>query len=530
MNLNFFAGLSWLLALLLFSGPASLAQEQESGDEEQLETITLPEKYDRSEEEFADDEFADDEFAEEAFDDMVFDEETGSYRLIEDDEGDDWIEGPSERESLADELQRMFSLYREALGNKQYLEADTLAKQVVELSIRLNGLDSMDSARAISNLGIAQHHNKDYESALRNFSASIDIIERIDNRLSAALINPLKGLAASQAATGRPDLAKGSYQRAVHVSHVNSGPHNKNQIETLESMAELHVSLGDYDDATDVQRSIFAIQSRGIELKSLDILPALERRAKWEHRLQRYDRERATWRQVINIMEKHYGKKSLLLIAPLTNLGKSYLFVSPAEFDYQPEVSSSSGETYLRRAVRIAEENPDSDWQIQEKTLLALGDYYILGGRPNRAARTYAEAWTMLTDEENQQQLRHRRDNLENVTLLQKVFPPKYYNSVREDSGQPPPDSFETGQMSFSYTVSPTGIIEDLVHVETQPREIEDFSQTVGRNLRRQMYRPRLQDGKLVATAEIIYTHDFFYRPSDLPEPSEEAESEAESE
>ena len=512
-----------MLAVLLFCGRPALAQEQESGAGDQLETIEIPEKYRRDEPASPEAALPDDEF-----EDLVLEDDGGSYRLMEDDDGDDWVEGPSERERLAGELQRMFELYREALDNRQFLEADTLAKQVVELSIRLNGLDSMDSARAISNLGIAQHHNRDYESAMRNFSASIDIIERIDNRLSAALINPLKGLAATQAATGRPDLAKLSYQRAVHVSHVNEGPHNKEQIETLESMAELHISQGDYDDATDLQRSIFAIQSRNLDPGSIEILPALERRANWEHRLQRYDRERVTWRQIINIIEKEHGKDSLHLISPLTNLGKSYLFVAPVEFDYQPEVSSASGESYLRRAMRIAEEHPDSDWQLIEKTQLALGDYYILAGRPNRAARTYAETWDLLTEGDVPQRLRHRRENLENLTLLQKVLPPKYYNSARDETGQPPPDRFETGQMSFSYTVSPTGRIENLVHVETQPRDIRDFRRTIGRNLRRQMYRPRMQEGEPVATPEVIYTHEFYYRPSDLPEPEPEPDADAE--
>ena len=75
--------------------------------------------------------------------------------------------------------------------------------------------------------------------------------------------------------------------------------------------------------------------------------------------------------------------------------------------------------------------------------------------------------------------------------------------------------------MSFSYTVNSAGRVEDIVHVETQPRDIEEFSTSVGRMLRRQMYRPRLVDGELVSTPEILFQHEFFYRPSDLPEPSE---------
>lgn len=491
------------------AGPAS---GQQAGQEEEIEEITIPSGSDDSAENVPDEEF----------DDLVFDEDTGSYRLVIDDEGDDWVEEPSEQEVLAEEIRRLFELYKESLENSQFLEADTLAKQIVELSIRVNGLDSFDSAKAISNLAIVQHRNRDYDSALRNFEASIDIIERIDNRLSRELINPLQGLAATHASMGRPDLASRTYQRAVHVSHVNDGPHNKDQVETLGSMAELYLSLGEYEDASDVQESIFSIQSRNIDPDSIDILPALRSRADWEHRLQRYERERSTWRRIIDVLESEYGKDSLELIDPLTNLGKSYLFISPVEFEFQPQVSSASGETYLRRALKIAQSNPDSEWKTVERTMLSLGDYYILSGRPNRAGRSYQEAWEFLTEGDDPEKLRHRRDNLEKVAVLQQVFPPRYYNSQREDTGQPPPENFSSGTMSFSYTVGPSGRVEDVVHIETQPRDIKEFSDSVGRMLRRQMYRPRLVDGELVSTPEIYYTHEFFYRPSDLPEPTED--------
>ena len=389
---------------------------------------------------------------------------------------------------------------------------------MVELSIRLNGLDSHDSARAITNLGIAQHNNRDYEAALRNFMASIDIIERIDDNLSSALINPLRGLAATQAAVGRPDLARLAYRRAVHISHVNEGPHNHEQVEILESMAELNISQGDYDEATDIQEHIFAIQSRNIDPLGLDMIPALEKKAEWQHRLQNYHRERITWRQIINIVERHYGNESLELIGPLTNLGKSYLFYSPSEFDYQPDVSASSGESYLRRAHRIAAENPDSNWEFVEGTLLALGDYYILSGRPNRASVTYEEAWDLLTIDDDPEKLGERREHLEQVRVLQHVFPPRYYNSER-DNADPPPESFETGVMNFSYTVTPSGRITNVRHIETQPREIEEFTGIVGRSLRRLIYRPRMENAQVVPTFDVIYTHEFYYRPSDLPEP-----------
>jgi hypothetical protein len=321
---------------------------------------------------------------------------------------------------------------------------------------------------------------------------------------------------------GRADLARTSFQRAVHVSHVNDGPHNKGQVQTLQSMAELYISVGDIEDAVDIQENIYSIQARKIDPVSLDILPALQTQAQWQHRLRMYHRERVSWRRIINIIEKHHGKQALQLIEPLTNLGGSYLFVTPVEFEFAHETSMSSGESYLRRANRIAQSNPDSDWQTVEKTLLALGDYYIMSGRPNRASKIYVETWDLLSEDE--ERLRHRRDNLERLNVLQKVFPPKYYNSQREEDGQPAPDNFESGSVSFSYSVSPTGRIHQIQHLETQPPEIVDIRNTVARSLRHLVYRPVLENRKMVDSRDNIFTHEFFYRPSDIPELVEESD------
>jgi hypothetical protein len=187
----------------------------------------------------------------------------------------------------------------------------------------------------------------------------------------------------------------------------------------------------------------------------------------------------------------------------------------------QPEVSVSSGETYLKRANRIAENNPESNWQILQQTLLALGDYYVLSGRPNRASRTYKELWSILSGDE--ERLNDRYENLEKLNLLQNVFPPKYYRSEAIDQKFPDEDDYETGTVSFVFMVSVSGRVSNLVHVETQPPEFKDMQERVRRNLRHIVYRPRLEEGTLVMTRDVIFTHEFYYRPEDMPsKPSED--------
>ena len=496
--------------MVLGTGGISLAQ---TDPEEELQIIELG------------DPFAEDsaESEDELFDGLIFDEDSQQYRLIEDPEEDNFEEPQTQRESDLAEIGRLFALYKESLTSANYLEADTLAKQIIELSIRVYGIESAESAKALTNLAIAQHNNKEYEAAERNYLASINIIESSSDRLNSALINPLKGLGATQLAIGRPDMARATFERAIHVSHVNEGPHNMDQVEVLESMAEIYLSVGDHKEALDVQERMFSIQARKLEPSSLDILPALKNQAHWQHRLQMYDRERVSWRKVITVIERHHGKNDLRLIPPLTSLGKSYLYITPIEYDVQPEVSVASGESYLRRANRIAEENPDSTWEVHEQTLLALGDYYILSGRANRAAKTYKDLWSILSEEE--ERLRNRRDHLERLNLLQNVYPPKYYRSERIDEKFPDEKDFESGTVNFGYTVNATGRISNILHIETRPPEFEDMSDRVRRSIRHLVYRPRLEDGKMVPTRDLVFTHEFYFRPEDIPEKSSKPDS-----
>lgn len=426
-----------------------------------------------------------------------------------------------QQETTEEELQRYFELYKAAMENEAYLEADALAKQVIELSIRLFGIDSLDSARALTNLGIAQHQNEQYDLAITNYEAAIDIIERTEDRLNGNLVNPLKGLGAAQLASGQPVQASETFRRAVHITHVNEGPHNLDQVQVLESLAETYLAVGKLDEAETLTEIIFGLEARDKEIESMSILPVLEKQAYWQHRLQLFEKERYTWRKVIDIIEDHSGDNDLRLIKPLTGLGKSYLYVGSTDTAYYQPTAITSGEVYLKRAARIAEDNPDATWQMKEDTLLALGDFYILSGQASRARRVYEDAWTLLSAEE--ERLASRQEHLEKLVVLQDIHPPKYVGIDGEVRAQLPGDDYEEGKIVFDYSVSDRGFTSDVVLVDADPAAFVDMQRTVQNNLRTLIYRPRLVDGKAVETDGLTYTHKFFYRQSDLEEVKQQA-------
>ncbi len=428
------------------------------------------------------------------------------------DEGDDEATVP---EIDDDELlDAEFQLFKELMSENVLDEADTVAKRVVELSIRTHGPQSNQFAKALTNLAIVQFQTEQYDAAVQNFESAIEIIEDNEDRLNTQLINPLKGLGAAQLESGRPDLASQTFQRAVHVTHVNEGPHNMDQLELLESIAETHIRMGDMDAAKDAQDTIYAINIREHQLDAPALVPALMRRAAWQHRAGFIFDERATYRRAIRIIEDHEGKESINLVEPLIRLGRSYFYMDTSGQASFHDTSMASGEIYFRRATRIAAESPDSSWQVVAQAGLALGDFYIYGNIVQRARQAYSDTWELLS--QNEESLKVRRKQLESVITLKQDKLPMYASSDTQSSSDDNTNPLLQGRVTLNYEVSPRGRATNIKLVEASPEEFERMVSTVQRELRRRIYRPRLEDGVVVATPDQVLSHRFFYRQSDL--------------
>jgi hypothetical protein len=114
----------------------------------------------------------------------------------------------------------------------------------------------------------------------------------------------------------------------------------------------------------------------------------------------------------------------------------------------------------------------------------------------------------MLSEED--ERLRNRRDHLERLNLLQDVYPPRYYRSERIDEKFPDEKDYEIGTVSFGYIVNATGRISNILHIETRPPEFEDMRDRVRRSIRNLIYRPRIEDGKMIPTRDLVFTHEFY--------------------
>ncbi len=427
---------------------------------------------------------------------------------------------PSEVDERA-ELRALFARYKDLKDGGVYDEAENVAKQVIEASIRLSGPTSNDTALALNNLAIVQHATRNYEAAQQNFEAAIEIIEDNEDRLNKMLINPLRGLAAAQLESGRPDLAARTYGRAVHISHVNEGPHNLEQIQLLEGLAETHLRLGDLEEARNSHDMIYALNLRYYNGNAMEIVPSLLRRAQWQRRTGYILDERATYRRILRIIETTNGKDDLLLVEPLLKLGESYFFVDVSESMNFQATTIASGEMYFKRAVRIAEDNPESSWHLIAETKLALGDYYNFRTDIGRARKNYKDVWGLLS--QNDDRLDLRRTSLEKPVVLNGEALPVYVGGATVNDRQLADPNIREGRIVASYDVNSRGRVQSLKIVEAEPAEFADMQRMVQRELRTRIYRPRYEEANAQVTPDQVFTHTFYYRQEELEELQAEA-------
>lgn len=406
---------------------------------------------------------------------------------------------------------REFARFRQLLEDRNFDEADVSAKRVVEMSIKVFGPQSRETAKALNNLAIVQHNNKQYSAAIQNFRSAIEILENVYDRLNGELVNPLKGLGAAQLSAGRPDQAVRSFGRATHITHVNEGPHNIEQVEILEALAEANVRLGEVEEARDTLDRIHAINVRHFSGDALGLLPSLMRRADWQHRAGYFNDERMTYRRAIRIIESSAGKNDPRLVSPLILLGQSYYYYEPVPDGSSAGIGlAASGETYFRRAVRIAEGAEDFPWLERAKAQLALADYYVGTETHNRARRIYAEVWNDLSLDEDR--LAMREELLQTPAPLREGPLPQYAGAASNGGSD---GNFLTGVIQVDYTVSERGRVKNI-RTEATPIEFTDMQRMVHREIRSRVYRPVLEDGEPVESPNQMFRHEFFYTQGQL--------------
>ena len=412
-----------------------------------------------------------------------------------------------------EELGQALNGYREAIVTGEFGEAENLAKLVMERSIVLNGRDSVDSANALTNLAYVQYRQEQYETSKLNLLAAIITIEEIGGNLSADLIQPLHRLGETELALDEIDSATEKFQRAIHIGHVHNGPHNTEQIESLEAIAEIHLNSGRVRAALEIQNMIFAFQVRAVGPESEELLPALQHQADWMHKLQLYNRERNAYYKILKIKESHHGQDDRSLIPTLLVIGTTLHEVGFSRLDDRYLPRWGGPERYLGRAMKIAEKQPQSNWEIRANTALAVGDYYTMVKDFWPARSAYNDAWQQLSTDPVG--LAVRSEQLGSPKLLGIRHLAEYYEDEFPLYEPGVTDNFLRGTITAEYGVSRSGKSINIKLLESRPPGLEKIEKRLVDGIKYMIHRPRMENGSVIETRQLTFVYEFFYRESD---------------
>ena len=419
---------------------------------------------------------------------------------------------PSEcpKPAQVEELTRNLDLYHEAMSSAQYDEAEVLAKRVMEFSILVNGLESIHSAHALTNLALVQQRQKQYDPARLNFEAAIRSIEQVDGPLSSDLIEPLQGLGETALAINEINGARQLFQRAVHISHVNDGPQNPAQIESLEAIAETYLAAGEVKGSLDILTSIYSLKARDLGLGNEEFIPALQHYAEWMTRLRLHNRAKTAQRQILRLQEAHLDDDDVEMIPTLIALAITPNNYRKVPWDTRYHGMVTGPDHYLNRAMRIAAAQPESEWEIAADTRIAVGDYFTLAGRFSRARYAYTRAWKGMSRQEDG--LIARQEKLGSPSRLEEPYLPEFYHKQTPIFPPSNTDDFLTGTITAEFDLASSGRTININVVESQPSGLAMIEERLARALEDTMHRPRMEDGSMVETSRLTYRYEFYYQ------------------
>ena len=366
-------------------------------------------------------------------------------------------------------------------------------------------------AESLFRLGEAQRHAGESEAAVENYLLAIEIYHDEGDRLSENLIDPLTGAAHALADMREYNPAIELFERAVHLQHVNFGPSHPAQADSLQSLSDLYMALGDHDRALASQRAVTTVYSKNYPDDDLRKLPALMAEADMQAKTGNLVTSHLNYRRIIAFIERADGDLSPELLDALFRI--SDLLVNNEIKDGYD--GHDLARRYIERALYIVDNNEDISSLQRADAYIAAGDF-LASQTPQRdkALRRYRTAWDILVADESL-----------NAELIERFSDPTLINEV--PTGTPPAmkmlidslaglDPQPSTIISMRFDVDDTGTPRNIEIIEGDPSGYWDeiFERHVGKFV----YRPRFDNGEPVVTEGLGWSMAYLPSEAVLPE------------
>lgn len=415
------------------------------------------------------------------------------------------------RQAARQTLQRL-------MEEQRYEEAEVIAGQVVELAAQLDGERSTGLGLALADLASAQMYNGDLAEAEADYLASLAIIEKAEGAASPLLIVPLVGLGETYLRGGFYQSANDAYQRALLLTRVDSGFSNLEQIALLDGLSESYLKLGKLSEANAQQRIQVGIYERRFGPDDPQVADAWFKLGRWYNRTGQYPAARLAYQEGRRVIRNTRGDKDYAFIDAL--IAEALTYGNEGEL---PAASST-----LKRALAIVDAQPERDPLKRAEVLVAMGDVHVVFRRPATARQRYLEAWRELSGEDPQLSAQ-REVYFARPGRITGPRLPEAVDATGKDQDVPrAAASYENGLVVARFTVDTDGLARDATIIESNPPGLLDSR--VLKALAGGSFRPRISDGAVVRSDDVMFRHEFRYLPGPRKGDGDEAASARKSE
>ena len=220
------------------------------------------------------------------------------------------------------------------------------------------------------------------------------------------LITPLTGLAQTYMRAGQLVQATESYERALHVNHVNEGFYNLEQFPVRDGLTESYLGQkdlgqGEFPSGYRSCRSWNTGSARAVP----ELLPALSKLGGWYERTGQMQSARLVHQDTARLIAASKGENDPALVEPLIAIASSYrlqaLQAPGADPMQGPDTLLPMSSVMLRKALSIVDQQPEPDPLQRARVLVEFGDLYLIWGKRNSSAEAYTDAWRTLSGNED---------------------------------------------------------------------------------------------------------------------------------
>ena len=368
--------------------------------------------------------------------------------------------------------------------------------------------------------------NAEYGKAQAFLVPYIRALEAARHRHHGDLAKPLTLLGDAQFGLRQYEEALQSYALAVHVSRVSDGLFTPNQIEAVYKQSEALQRLGNLEEAASREEYAFEVLWKAHGANSEALLPGIFRLAKWHNERYNIFAARALFEQALRIHAVNGDEGSPKSIPALQGLAETYrmerfppFYASEREapafaMSTRPGLRTSAfdapltfnnfpvAERALQAVIHIRREDPASGPLPVSEAILDLADWHLLWERFNKAEILYEHVYGVMRQLDSvDADAYFAKPKLLHMPLPKNPKPP---SGRRALEGKENP-----GFVEVAFRVSPTGGVQNMQVVASEPKGMMDFS--VRRSLRNARYRPALVDGQTTAFERETYRHEFRY-------------------